>query len=178
MNTPGIAGFIALVAAAFLLAGVFSWTPNTKPIAFADPQRAKKPLAGDVEEAPAKEFSFDQAINRPLFSQSRRPFEPKVAEPEPVETAPEVEETVHVEDMQRNLRVLGISAIGNAPGALIQNRDTEETRWYRLGETVGQWRVENIGADFVELLCAVRESEDCSYRLSLYVPPESQPDAE
>lgn len=93
--------------------------------------------------------SYSEVVERPLFSQSRRPFvpppvEPKVAKPEPSKQA--VVQRKKPEPPKPVLRVslLGIASTDETRIALLSNQDTGQQHQLRIGDTLLDWTLVEI----------------------------------
>jgi len=104
---------------------------------------------------PAQELSgqVSEALLRPLFHASRRPFE--MAAPEPVNPEP-VPEAIAMQPEPTaaappELRLAGVSLSGSRKQALIVAVQTSEARWYSAGETVEGWTIASVTSAEVTL---------------------------
>jgi hypothetical protein len=115
--------------------------------------------------------SLSDAISRPIFRESRRPFEatPSAAPalpavPQlPVEVVAPAPQAAPLPDTsQFILKGLAIDA-GNYQ-ALITTSEKPDGEWYRLGTDVGSWKLVDMNANTVSLT-----NNDQKITLSLYV---------
>ena len=87
--------------------------------------------------------TFVQTFSRPLFNENRRKFV-KAAKPEPVK---QVKITNTGPVASPDIRILGISFTTGDRAALIKLPDEPNAIWYRLGETIGAWKLVSIEND-------------------------------
>lgn len=137
----GIAGLIAVnIAFALLRVDIsadFS-AVSAEPISFLVNQSVSPRLTADVEPV--------AALERPLFSPTRRQFVPtpieEVETPPPdevVEAAPEVPTT------RPEIELKGTRRIGSSFAALVHEEATATYSWVTAGEILQGWVVERIG---------------------------------
>jgi hypothetical protein len=105
---------------------------------------------------------FSQALSRPLFRQSRRPFVPAqiAAEPEPPGEPPVAEPAFD----SSGFILRGILIEGIAKQALIATADAPEGVWLAPGSEVAGWKLVDLESDGVALAAGGRVVE-----IKLYV---------
>jgi len=127
------------------------WSPSLAPL-------------GEPANGEFKQKSFTQTFERPIFSQTRRPFVPAVA-PAPAPEAqapPDPDQSPSYDAKQFSLR--GILISGNARRALIASPDSPDGMWVAIGSEIMGWKVANVERDGVQLMANGRSAQ-----IKLYV---------
>lgn len=103
---------------------------------------------GGSAAIPQAAISFDQALARPLFEASRRPFTaPPASQQEPIQTEPPAAAPAP----PPALRIAGILRTGQLSAALVMSPDLPAGRWVTAGETVAGWTLRRITQEGVEI---------------------------
>jgi hypothetical protein len=136
---------------------------NSRPIAEWSPDLV--PL-GDPANGQTKQNSFVQTFARPIFTPTRRPFVPKVAEAPAGEPAalptPEPQSSASYDARQFSLR--GILISGRTRRALIASPESPDGIWVGVGTEIMGWKVANVDQNGVKL-----EARGQSAEIKLYV---------
>lgn len=114
-----------------------------------------------------------QTHARPLFSQNRRPFVPRL---QVVEQPVAVQEAV-IElpvSMPRRLLLLGTNVRGSVSSVLVLNRENAETRWLKVGESFDGWTLTAAAPEQAMFICEGGQAADCEYKLALYADGEGE----
>ena len=151
----GLAGVVALELSSGLPLApeVTAASPVALPEAAPAPSRFEPPPVG----------AFEDIALRPLFFESRRPFEPSVENQE--DAAPVVEEVVAVE-------LVGTLVTDQGRAALLQPAG-QSASWRREGEKVAGWQIGTIERDRVTLRQG-EEIETIELRADLAGPSQPQ----
>jgi hypothetical protein len=170
MSTRLLAALSVVSAAAGLAAVYVAVTIWSKPL----PDLESRPIQdwspslvqlGDPVDKQNKEKSFTQTFERPIFSQTRRPFVAAVAQappPDP-EAPPEVAPpSANYDAKQFSLR--GVLISGNARRALIASPESPDGIWVAIGSEIMGWKVANVERDGVKLM-----AKGQSAQIKLYV---------
>ncbi len=126
---------------------------------------AHKPISenGDRPQAviETSQVSLDILAERPLFSETRRPFVPELKpepEPEPEFTEPEITHVVEVKVIETPsappppIHTLVGVIVRNAQSiAILRNTETGETIQIQRGMSIGGWKLDNISAQGMTL---------------------------
>ena len=130
----GLAGVVLLELSSNLpLAPEVTAAPPLAPLAPAEP-------AAPLFEAPP-ENAFEEIALRPLFYESRRPYEPPAADAAVAEEAPEAAVAVEL---------AGTLVTEQGRAALLQP-EGQSASWQREGDQIAGWRVGQIERDRVTL---------------------------
>jgi hypothetical protein len=129
----GLAGVVVLELSSSLPLApeVTAASPATLPAAAAAPPRFEPPPAG----------AFEDIALRPLFFESRRPFEPTAAVEEG--QAPVAEPALAVE-------LVGTLVTDQDRAALLQPAG-QSASWYREGDRIAGWRIATIARERITL---------------------------
>ncbi len=170
-----------LVIAAALVAGtVFYWQIPFPDLTKRPAQSWQPKLAVkvSVEELNRSSTVLDQALRRPIFRSSRRPFEPAqvliVAQPTAPPSPPEQlaniapDPLVTVEMSQLVLKGIAINTAKQL--ALIANPDSPEGAWLTIGDVVSGWKIRSIDKNSIHLTIDNQEAV-----LLLYVDNPAKP---
>jgi hypothetical protein len=111
----------------------------------------------DIKSPPV----LSEAVNRPLFRSSRKPFDP--AQAVIAATAPEIVPAPPPPDFSQ-LAVRGIVMNGNNKLALITTPEAPEGNWLAVGADVMGWKIVEVGANGTTLSASGQTRE-----LKLYV---------
>ena len=113
-----------------------------------------------------QDFTFGEALARPLFEETRRPFRPppeappaelaQTPQPAPAPSAPPPDNT--------GLRLAGVYLAGERQLALVQTPENPAGTWLGRGDNIAGWRVERISPGQIRLLSNGQTTE-----LQLYV---------
>lgn len=135
---------------------ILPWSPATEPSASAENPNNLVGL-------------LDQALQRPIFRENRRPFNPtlQVTNPQPTASLPDQQilimpNTPPPDTSQLSLKGIAINATKNL--VLISSTDTPDGTWLALGDLVLGWKIAVIQKNFVHL-----EHGEQKVVLSLYV---------
>lgn len=156
-------------SATILMATYFIWSfpipdPSSRQIAKWQPSQG---LAPDVPAGLAEQTQLSEALSRPLFRRSRRPFDPTraaIAEavPEPPQIAgPEPPEAPRPE---LQLTVKGILLDGKTRKVLIASPEIPDGIWLSQGAEISGWRIVRLGSNGAMLTTGQQDLE-----LKLYV---------
>lgn len=154
------ASFAVLLAGALMGGSMLSWTLFARPIEvqlpLAEPpsSKAQPQTAGSAprELAFAARNSFLEALERPLFSKTRRPSGAKV-----------VPELAVAELSPDGLSISGITIIRGHARAFILSSESPKGVWFSEGSTVAGWRLTAISPTGIRL-----EAQGRSAKLELY----------
>lgn len=147
-NTGWATGFLLLACAG--LGGIVALEtieglPLAPSVTAAAPSAADLPTVPEPAEfRPPPQDQFDVIAARPLFSPSRRPYEPP---PEPEAELPEPEPEV----VATPLELVGVFLADGRRSALLLPENETEASWVREGEELAGWWVERVELDLVEL---------------------------
>lgn len=155
-------------AAGLLVLGLLIWRSDPMPI---EQRRAvswdpAESLDAGQPGAKSPVVSLVEALSRPLFQRTRRPFVPEAM---PVDPPPNLEETVEaappppvVDSSQLMLK--GVLKLPGRTQALISTANNPDGVWIELGATVDGWTVKSLDQDSVALV-----SGETEIQLKLYV---------
>lgn len=141
LESPLIASLVVTncLGLAIVAAAAFLPLPDTS-----DSRSA--PTGPSAKESTLRDQGLDlsKALDRPIFHVTRRKPQQRVAAPkqEPVQEK--------VEAPYSLVGVLGSSEAQRT--AYLQHNETQETLVVQLGSTIGSWRVDTIGTNFVTLV--------------------------
>ena len=153
------ASFAILLAGALAGGGMVSWSLFERPISVQLPDRLAPASATQLEAAgktaepllfPARE-TFGEALERPLFIQTRRQPSTK---PVAAEVAALTPDGIHIS---------GINIIRGRARAFIVSSEAPKGAWLAEGSTVAGWRLAAISSNSVRL-----EAQGRSAKLDLY----------
>jgi general secretion pathway protein N len=125
------------------------------------PELPTEPAAFD----PPPSSAFGEIAERPLFSESRRPFVPETEAEEPA--AP---------DEQVSIELVGTLLTEDGRAALLQPAG-QVGRWLRTGEKIAGWQIETIERDRITLRLD-DETKTLQLRADLVPPPQAVDRAE
>jgi hypothetical protein len=157
---------VALFAGAFRFGAENPPDLKSRPVANWSPSDG---LLAPIKPLTPQSPSFAEAVARPLFRKSRRPFDPSkvplvqptpapvVAMPQPEAPAPQT--------MQ--LSVKGIVLSGSAQLALVASPELPDGQWLAKGSEINGWRIMEIRNEEVSIASAGN-----SVTLKLYVDNE------
>ncbi len=160
-----------VVAALISGLGLVNWVAATDVIDISASRRSgTHPQSAAAAESPAAIASkidlgdLGETLARPLFSDSRRPFQVQanagvqVPAEAPAPTAP---------SPKLNLKLLGTMNVdAEARKALMQTDDAPRAVWVGVGEAIGGWRLVKIANGTVEI-----ETTGARQQLTLYPTP-------
>lgn len=110
---------------------------------YSPPEAAATPLAGgsaaQLESAPISAYS--QIVERPLFSETRRPAAVKA----------EAVASRRAGEMASQWKLTGVVAAGDETYVLVQGVRNRQTLHLQQGGLLDGWRVDEIGVDYVSL---------------------------
>lgn len=163
--------FGQIVLSSALLGGsLFIWQNplpdlTTRPILHWQPSTAAKPLA---ESFGTSGTPYNQALARPLFRASRRPFDPAqiVALSQPVPLPPEQQIAAAPQPIPdtSQISIKGISISEGKKRVLISSAEASDGTWLALGDVISGWKVKAIDENSAHLSFGDQE-----VTLSLYV---------
>lgn len=167
-----LACFSALVVAAFASSQIAF---DASALYERGAERSVPKVSADAAEQTTalSDVQLVETFARPIFSQNRRPFVPK---PQVVEQSVAVVEQPVVEppnSLPRRLVLLGTNVGGSSASVLVRNRENEEVRWLKVGETFDGWVLASTSEDQAAFVCQAGQGNDCDYRLTLYSDPGS-----
>jgi hypothetical protein len=152
------ASALALISAGILMSGAYSAAPDISPLA----GKAGSLFVGGSRETNlhATARNFNDIVERPLFSRSRRPF--VLPPPEVIAPAPEISEPVQVA-AEPQLTLQGVYIQGQVRRALILSTESP-AQWQGVGDDISGWNITEIGANGITL-----EAQGQTRLLKLYV---------
>ena len=152
------ASALALLLAGIVMLEAYSAAPDISPLAGKTGSLFAEGSGETNLHAIAR--NFEDIVERPLFSRSRRPFVPPPAEV--TETFPEISEPAQaVAEPQLSLK--GVYIQGGVRRALILSTESP-AQWQSVGDDVSGWNITEIGANEITL-----EAQGQTRRLKLYV---------
>ena len=94
----------------------------------------------------------DAVFLRPLFDETRRPFQRPAPQETTEEKEPRQEEPVEIKPPPEPpvVELLGVLHQGTSAVALVRT-ETGVERWLRTGETLEGWKIATIGSNFLTL---------------------------
>lgn len=117
--------------------------------------RAAKQLAGgataDETEGTGhiEELTFVQTFSRPLFSQTRRKFQPPKPKPKPEPAKVAKQQPAKKPVQPPKFRVVGISINVGGSRALIVGGPVGKPQWFLEGEDIGRWKLAAIAGEAI-----------------------------
>lgn len=108
----------------------------------------------NLERNKRSEEFYRTIVDRPVFEISRRPIVVKQPEPE-IEEVPEIIEVEPVKeaplkiDRLPEVHLMGVLLTGSTPSAFL-SIDGNRAEWLRQGDSLNDWSLAKIAADFVE----------------------------
>ena len=157
-----IAGTTGLCLILILTIGFFAFRsadedPLPTQIASAlqiDSPDTRQPSASPIRRS---DVYYQAITDRPIFSETRRPFTPEQAPPEPVSESPQ--KTTEAPPL---VRLLGVMS-GAEQTRVLVSVDGNTPIWLSQGEKIGAWTISETGTDWFEIA-----SGEQSIRLDLY----------
>lgn len=140
----GVAVFSAAIINAWLV-----WSPvDISPLD--GPQKKTAGPSAGLAEALSTELDLAEALARPLFSPTRREFEPApVVEPVVEQEQPVAAPTANL--AAPSFLLQGIRQIGPRPAALISLSPQSAGDWYEIGQSIDGWTLKEIRKDGVSV---------------------------
>ena len=162
------ASFAILLMGALLGASMLSWTlfvrpvevqlPADVPVSTAQPPQLQG--SGPNQMAVAERSMFMEALERPLFSKTRRPPSAK--------SAPQL---AAAEPSPDGLSVSGVTIIGRHSRAFILSSDAPKGAWVSEGSMVAGWRLTAISPTGIRLEAQGRSAKLTLYKSSAHATP-------
>jgi len=160
-----------LVLLGGIAASSFSLQLDTSPIIDLDRSAKRKSLvsAEDARPAALSDAEIVETHARPLFNAARRPFVARaIAAIENTDNQMS-EQPAETAIVPKRLRLLGVNLHEKSFAVLIQNRETEEVRWLKKGDSFDGWILKSASNEQAQFSCLEQKSADCSYDVELYV---------
>ncbi|MBK5571572.1 hypothetical protein [Ensifer sp. SSB1] len=158
----GCVGAALFAAANFWLSLV---PVDISPLEEVDRNPASKVTSADVPTL--TRFELTEAVARPLFSPTRREFEPQtpVVEEQPQLITPPSSTEIGTPSFSLH----GTRNIQSRPAALISFGDQSQAEWYEVGQSIDGWQLVSVRPDGVSVIKA-----DVSHDVQLYQPSDMQ----
>lgn len=123
-----------------------------------EPQRVPEntPTASTTfqQRASRPDVYFEATLQRPIFFQDRRPRQPEIEREQPVDTI-----SVAVNQPEQEMPDLELRGVAGSSGsykALISLK-AGNPDWVRAGDVIENWKIEHIGATWIDIRNASQE---------------------